>query len=103
MPKQLSRKKRLPNVLSLPRGRARRWGARTVMAISPFGSLEATTHGCVEAVERLRVRFAKLHTARMLEWDDLRYFLAFARAACRQQRRLWASTNRPCSVVLQSS
>ena len=33
---------------------------------------------------RLRVRLAKLHTARMLEWDDLRHFLAFARAGSMQ-------------------
>ena len=36
------------------------------------------------AVERLRVPLAKLHTARMLEWDDLRYFLAFARVGSMQ-------------------
>jgi DNA-binding transcriptional LysR family regulator len=39
---------------------------------------------CVRAVERLRVRLAKLHTAKMLEWGDLRYFLAFARAGSMQ-------------------
>jgi DNA-binding transcriptional LysR family regulator len=33
---------------------------------------------------RLRVRLAKLHTTRMLEWDDLRHFLAFARAGSMQ-------------------
>jgi DNA-binding transcriptional LysR family regulator len=37
-----------------------------------------------QAVERLRVRFAKLHTGGMLEWGDLRYFLAFARAGSMQ-------------------
>jgi DNA-binding transcriptional LysR family regulator len=36
------------------------------------------------AVERLRVGLAKLHTARMLGWDDLRYFLAFARVGSMQ-------------------
>src|SRR6202795_4072759 len=36
------------------------------------------------AVERLRVGLAKLHTARMLGWDDLRYFLAFARLGSMQ-------------------
>jgi DNA-binding transcriptional LysR family regulator len=36
------------------------------------------------AVEILRVRFAKLHTAGMFEWDDLRHFLAFARAGSMQ-------------------
>ena len=36
------------------------------------------------AVERLRVGVAKLHTARMLGWDDLRYFLAFARVGSMQ-------------------
>ena len=38
------------------------------------------------AVERLRIRFAKLHTAPMstFAWDDLRYFLAFARAGSMQ-------------------
>ena len=38
------------------------------------------------AVERLRDRFAKLHTAPMstLAWDDLRHFLAFARAGSMQ-------------------
>lgn len=37
------------------------------------------------AVARLRVRFAKLHTARMMfEWDALRHFLAFARARSMQ-------------------
>src|SRR5262249_28995693 len=37
-------------------------------------------------VERLRVRFAKLHTAPMstFAWDDLRRFLAFARAGSMQ-------------------
>jgi DNA-binding transcriptional LysR family regulator len=38
----------------------------------------------LQAVERLRVRFAKLHTTEMLEWGDLRYFLAFARAGSMQ-------------------
>jgi len=32
----------------------------------------------------LRVRFAKLHTGGMLDWGDLRYFLAFARAGSMQ-------------------
>src|SRR6185436_7999443 len=38
------------------------------------------------AVERLRVRSAKLHTEPMttFAWDDLRYFLAFARAGSMQ-------------------
>jgi DNA-binding transcriptional LysR family regulator len=36
------------------------------------------------AVERLRVRFAKLHTARMFVWDDLKHFLAFARVGSMQ-------------------
>ena len=36
------------------------------------------------AVARLRGRIAKLHTARMLGWDDLNYFLAFARAGSMQ-------------------
>ena len=38
------------------------------------------------AVERLRIRFAKLHTERMstFAWDDLRHFLAFARAGSMQ-------------------
>src|SRR5947209_3942130 len=38
------------------------------------------------AVERLRDRFAKLHTGPMsaLAWDDLRYFLAFARTGSMQ-------------------
>jgi DNA-binding transcriptional LysR family regulator len=38
------------------------------------------------AVERLRIRFAKLHTEPMsrLVWDDLRHFLAFARAGSMQ-------------------
>src|SRR6187397_157168 len=38
------------------------------------------------AVERLRVRLAKLHSAPMttFAWDDLRHFLAFARAGSMQ-------------------
>jgi DNA-binding transcriptional LysR family regulator len=40
--------------------------------------------GRASAVERLRVRLAKLHTARMLVWDDLKYFLAFARVGSMQ-------------------
>jgi hypothetical protein len=42
--------------------------------------------GDVGAVERLRELSAKLHTAAMstLAWDDLRYFLAFARAGSMQ-------------------
>src|SRR6478672_10841064 len=43
---------------------------------------------CTDAagVERLRDRFAKLHTVfmRALAWDDLRLFLAFARAGSMQ-------------------
>src|SRR6516165_6365477 len=37
-------------------------------------------------VERLRDRFAKLHTVamRIFAWDDLRHFLAFARAGSMQ-------------------
>jgi DNA-binding transcriptional LysR family regulator len=36
------------------------------------------------AVARLRVRLAKLHTPGMFAWDDLRHFLAFARAGSMQ-------------------
>jgi len=40
--------------------------------------------GRTSAVERLRVRFAKLHTGKMFEWDDVKYFLAFAREGSMQ-------------------
>ena len=33
---------------------------------------------------RLRVQLANVHSARMLVWDDLKYFLAFARAGSMQ-------------------
>jgi DNA-binding transcriptional LysR family regulator len=40
--------------------------------------------GRTAAVERLRIRFAKLHTAKMFEWDNVKYFLAFAHAGSMQ-------------------
>jgi hypothetical protein len=54
------------------------------MAIPPFCSQETMPLSQAWAVARLRVRVAKLHTARMFAWDDLRYFLAFARAGSMQ-------------------
>jgi hypothetical protein len=57
-----------PSVDRFPRVIARR-KLRTAYAVQPLWG-----------VAILRVRLAKLRIARMLEWDDLRCFLAFARA-----------------------
>ena len=47
------------------------------------------------AVERLRIRFAKLHTEPMstFAWDDLRHFLAFARAGSMQAAAIALGVN----------
>jgi DNA-binding transcriptional LysR family regulator len=50
----------------------------------PFRSPQTMPLRRAWAVARLRVRLAKLHTARMFAWDDLRHFLAFARAGSMQ-------------------
>jgi len=51
--------------------------------------------GAPRAVERLRVRFAKMHTERMstFAWDDLRHFLAFARAGSMQSAAIALGVN----------
>lgn len=54
------------------------------MAMPPIGWPDAMPLDGAVAVERLRVQLAKLHTAKMFAWDDVRYFLAFARAGSMQ-------------------
>src|SRR6185436_12711294 len=58
-------------------------GGRADTPLSP--SADNDVRARTSPVARLQVGFAKLHIARMnLGWDDLRHFLAFARAGSMQ-------------------
>ena len=60
--------------------------------------------GNAQAAARLPEGLAKLHTAAMFDWNDLKYFLAFhATAACWRRQRSRGSISQPCSDASPNS